>query len=126
MKPINAKLNIQAIRFGLKMATVITSWFKLILPMTRNGDPNLHKIEEAWSQIYIRMSEGQHSITLEKSMSKTDGIAAQVVVILYSLGWIPVSYDKWLDPEGDEWILASDPTEPFPVMPLIWKILHIS
>ena len=92
--------------------------------MTRNGDPTLHKIEETWSQIYIRMSEGQLSITLEKCMSKTDGIAAQVVVILYSLGWIPVSYDKWLDPEGDEWILASHSNEPFPVMPLIWKILH--
>jgi len=99
-------------------------WFKLILPMTRNRDPTLQSIEEAWSQIYIKIAEGQQSITLEKCMSKTDGIAAQVVVILYSLGWIPVNYDKWLDPDGNEWILASESTEPFPVMPLIWKILH--
>lgn len=70
------------------------------------------------------MAEGQQSITLDKCMSKTYGIAAQVVVILYSLGWIPANYDKWLDPDGNEWVLANDSTGPFPVMPLIWKILH--
>jgi len=110
--------------FGRGIKELFILWFKLILPMTRHRDPTLYKIEEAWSQIYIKMSEGQQSITLENCMSETDGIAAQVVVILYSLGWIPVSYDKWLDPEGNEWILAGDSGEPFPVMPLIWKILH--
>ena len=55
------------------------------------------------------MTEGLQSITLDKCMSRTDGIAAQVVVILYGLGWIPVAYNKWLDPQGEEWVLSDDP-----------------
>jgi len=84
----------------------------------------VYKLDEAWSQIYIYIAEGLPSITLEKCMSKTNGIALQVVVILYSLGWIPENYNKWLDPDGNQWVLPEDTTEPFPVMPLTWKIIH--
>lgn len=38
---------------------------------------------------------------------KTNGIASQVVVRLYSLGWIPLNYNKWLDPDGEEWVLTN-------------------
>lgn len=92
--------------------------------MRKNQDPTLYRIEEAWSDMYIYLAEGLPSITLERCMSKTNGIASQIVVILYGLGWIPLSYNKWLDPDGNEWVLPEETSEPFPVMQLIWKIMH--
>lgn len=64
------------------------------------------------------MAEGVNSITLEDCMSRANGITSQVVVILYGLGWIPLNYNKWLDPEGEEWVLTNNIEGPFPVMPL--------
>jgi len=43
-----------------------------------------------------------NEITLEKSLTKADGIAAQINVMLYGLGWIPVSFKKWISPGGQE------------------------
>jgi len=53
---------------GIKELFIV--WFKFILSMKRNNDPTIHRMEEAWSQIYIKIAEGQQSITLEKCMSK--------------------------------------------------------
>jgi len=92
--------------------------------MRKNHDPTLYRIEEAWSDMDIYLSQGLKSITLEECMPKTNGIASQIVVVLYGLGWIPISYSKWLDPEGNEWILPDETREPFPAMPPIWKIMH--
>jgi len=99
-------------------------WFKMLIPMEQRKDPMLLKKEESWSQIYVKMSEGRNSITLEKCMSTTDGLASQVVVMLYGLGWVPFTYNKWPDPDECEWILSNYPTEPFPVMTIIRKIIH--
>lgn len=54
--------------------------------------------------------------SLEKSLTKADGIAAQINVVLYGLGWIPLSYKKWISPDKQEWNLECTPDSPFPIM----------
>lgn len=110
----------------------------------------LQKINQAWDDIYIyinkelnmhkcdlkpidmyQVEECQEElmkqvqgITIEKCLSKTDGIAALVSVMLYGLGWMPITYKKWIDPNKDEWILEAEPDQPFPIMTVIRAVIE--
>lgn len=68
-------------------------WFKIIIPLVNNQHPLLEKFDIAWPLIYNDLSEGSNRITLEKFLNRVDGIAAHVMVILYGVGWIPISYN---------------------------------
>ena len=45
------------------------------------------------------------------------------MVILYGVGWIPISYNTWIDEYDNKWVLTSDPELPFPVMDVIKAII---
>lgn len=44
--------------------------------------------------------------------------------MLYGLGWIPLSYKKWISPDKQEWISQSAPNTPFPIMTVIKEIIR--
>jgi len=106
---------------GLKEIFIL--WFKILMPLINKQHIILEKLDESCSKIYIELTstEGQgkkkpiilrpqemyqlelwqpclelpnNEITLEKSLTKADGIAAHVNVMLYGLGWTPISHRK--------------------------------
>lgn len=91
-------------------------WFDLILPPIKKQHPIIEHMEESWAQIYRDMKQQDEHITLEKGLARADGIAAHILVRLYSLKWNPIQFNTWEDPKGNTWKLQADFDKPFPMM----------
>lgn len=77
-------------------------WFKLLIPIIQHKDPLEKHIQKAWNLISedIKPKNGSQ-ITIANSLHKSIGIISHIIIILTSLGWKPINYNEWTDPENN-------------------------
>lgn len=64
----------------------------------------------------------QDNINFDNMHQHIEGMVSHVLVYLLALNWIPHSIIQWSNPKGDTYLFT--PGEPFPIMTLIFDILH--
>ncbi len=87
----------------------LTNWFQLV--RIKTGQLDTDELRVAWARVkddilleYNKKGHVEISKRINDASVKVVGIMSNVILLLISLGWDPIAYNVWRDPQKDLWV----------------------
>ena len=82
------------------LGELLEAGFRILRRIFLTGSILLADLRCAWAKAETAITRGQIG-----TINKIKGIMSNLIFKLVSLAWLPLSFDRWIDPQGASWQL---------------------